>query len=176
MPIAGSVLCSWVLASLSTLKDPVQYISVIYTRRGARQYCICWFQKELSWRLGTLHIFLGIKTFLFVKIESCDFQHLFDLEFREKYTKVKANQTTFTEKNFLLGIKVIWMSWNFERFHEIKIEKKIRSTSCQKGFTHDWNIPEISYHVWVLEISWQIWMLENSLGTGYLGFPVASLY
>ena len=51
--------------------------------------------------------FLGIKTFLFVKIESCDFQHLFDLEFREKYTKVKANQTTFTEKNFLLGIKVI---------------------------------------------------------------------
>ena len=124
MPIAGSVLCSWVLASLSTLKDPVQYISVIYTRRGARQYCICWFQKEQSWRLGTLHIFLGIKTFLFVKIESCDFQHLFDLEFREKYTKVKANQTTFTEKNFLLGIKVIWMSWNFERFHEIKIEKK----------------------------------------------------
>ena len=115
MPIAGSVLCSWVLASLSTLKDPVQYISVIYTRRGARQYCICWFQKEQSWRLGTLHIFLGIKTFLFVKIESCDFQHLFDLEFREKYTKVKANQTTFTEKNFLLGIKVIWMSWNFSR-------------------------------------------------------------
>jgi hypothetical protein len=35
-----------------------------------RQGAICQFHKELSWRFGTLHIFLGIKLFLFVKIES----------------------------------------------------------------------------------------------------------
>ena len=28
-----------------------------------RQGAICRFQKELSWRLGTIHIFLGIKLF-----------------------------------------------------------------------------------------------------------------
>ena len=33
-----------------------------------RQDAICQFQKELSWRLGTLHILFRNKTFLFVKI------------------------------------------------------------------------------------------------------------
>ena len=33
-----------------------------------RQGAICRFQKELSWRLGTIHIFFRNKSFLFVKI------------------------------------------------------------------------------------------------------------
>ena len=33
------------------------------------QGAICWFQKELFWRLGTLHFFRN-KTFLFVKIDT----------------------------------------------------------------------------------------------------------
>ena len=53
--------------------------SAIYPRRVARQYGICWLKKELSWRLGTLHIFFGNKTFLFVNIESWNFQHLWNL-------------------------------------------------------------------------------------------------
>ena len=44
---------------------------------------ICWMKKELSWRLGTLHIFFRNTTFLFAKIESWNFQQLFDLGFRE---------------------------------------------------------------------------------------------
>ena len=36
---------------------------VIYSRRVARQYGICWLKKELSMVHGTLHIFLGIKLF-----------------------------------------------------------------------------------------------------------------
>ena len=38
----------------------------IYTRRVSRQYGICWPKKELSMVHGTIHIFLGIKLFLFL--------------------------------------------------------------------------------------------------------------
>ena len=57
--------------------------------------------------------FLRIKTFLFFKIESWNFQHLFQIQFRE------------TSQNFnffsLFGQLLFFyrLSWNFERFHEI---------------------------------------------------------
>ena len=44
---------------------------------------------------GTLHIFLGIKLFLFVKIESWNFQQLFDLGFRETLQNFNSFNQTF---------------------------------------------------------------------------------
>ena len=150
MPIAGSVLCSWVLASLSTLKDPVQYISVIYTRRVARQYGICWFQKELSWRLGTLHIFSGMKTFLFVKIESWDFQHLFDFEFRETLQKLRSFKQ-HSENIFSIGIK--------SYLNELKSWKISRNKNWKKITIH---ILPKRICIW-LKYSWD---LLSCLGIG----------
>ena len=49
----------------------------IFTHKLHHQGSICWCRKKLFWPNG-LCIF-----FLFVKIDSWNFQHLFDLEFRE---------------------------------------------------------------------------------------------
>ena len=56
-----------------------------------RQGAICQFQKELSWRLYTSYFFRN-KAFLFVKMERFTFQHLFDLELREKIWSVPSLQ------------------------------------------------------------------------------------
>ena len=50
--------------------------------------------------------FFRNKTFLFFKIESWNFQHLFEKEFLENLSKFQINQTT--EK---MEIKIVWMSW-----------------------------------------------------------------
>ena len=67
-----------------------------------RQGAICWLKKELSMVHGTLNFFRS-KTFLFVKIDIWNFQHLFD--FSWNLTKFQLIRTTFIphRKN------VLWM-------------------------------------------------------------------
>ena len=64
------------------------------------------------------------KTFLFVKIDRWNFQHLFDLGFRE----TSENFSSFTIFPFFL--LVVWISWNFVRFHEIQNQTDAENVSC----------------------------------------------
>ena len=62
--------------------------------------------------------FLRNKTFLFFKIESWNFQHLFEEEFSE----TSQNFNWIRQRIEKMEIKIVWMSWmrwNFVRFHEI---------------------------------------------------------
>ena len=62
--------------------------------------------------------FFRNKTFLFVKIESWNFQHIFDLEVRETLQNFSSFRWLF-----LWGVKVVWMNWNFVIFHGIKNQR-----------------------------------------------------
>ena len=96
-------------------------------------------RKNYPWYMvhGTLHIFFSNKTFLFVKIESWHFQHLFDIEFRESLQNFSSFRQIL-RPHFSTGIKVVRMSWNFVRFHKEQnlidaksfIPKKILSVPC----------------------------------------------
>ena len=57
-----------------------------------------------------------MKTFLFVKIESWNFQHLFDFRFCETMQNVSLIRQTFRQHS-LMGIKIAQIRWNLVRFH-----------------------------------------------------------
>ena len=63
------------------------------------------------------HILFRNKTFLFVKIDSWNFQHLMDFSlFRESIEKME--------------VKAVWMSWFFVKFHEIPNQTDAENFSC----------------------------------------------
>ena len=67
---------------------------------------------------GQKKLFFRNETFLFFKIESWNFQHLFEIEFRE--TSQNFNSfSSFRQLLFSFFLSVVWLSWNFVRFHEI---------------------------------------------------------
>ena len=61
---------------------------------------------------GQNNIYFRNKTFLFLKIERWNFQHLFENEFRETWQ-------SFSSFWHLLFTLVVWLSWNLVRFHKI---------------------------------------------------------
>ena len=71
----------------------------------------------------TLNIFLRNKTFLFLNIESWNFQHLFDLGFH-KTLQISSHSYEHLDNILLWGIQVVRMSWNFVGFHEKKKSKR----------------------------------------------------
>ena len=82
---------------------------------------ICWNSLGLFRDYGLNHIFFRNKTFLFFKIESWNFQHLFEKEFCE----TSQNFNSIRQRIEKVEIKIVWMSWmswNFVRFHEIPIQ------------------------------------------------------
>ena len=91
------------------------FFRAIYTRRVKIYYGICWLKKELSMVHGTLQILFGNKTFFLVKIESWNFQQLFDLEFHETLQNFSSFRQTFGWY-FCMGIKEL--SKLAVRFHE----------------------------------------------------------
>ena len=68
---------------------------------------------------GTLHIFFRNKSFLFVKIESCEIFSICLIEDFVKPCKISAHSDKHSDDIFLWGIRVVQMNWNFVRFHEI---------------------------------------------------------
>ena len=97
--------------------------------------------QNLHWKLGWLtpsfgstlavrlkkHFFRNI-FFLFFKIESWNFQHLFEIEFRE--TSQNFNSfSLFRQLLFSFFLSVVWLSWNFVRFHEILFQTDSESFS-----------------------------------------------
>ena len=64
-----------------------------------------------------LNFFFRNKTCLFFKIESWKFQHLFENEFCE--TSQSFNSfSSFRQLLFKFFLLVVWLSWNFVRFHK----------------------------------------------------------
>ena len=86
---------------------------------------------NLHWKLGRLtpsfgsnlavrlkKYFFRNTTFLFFKIESWNFQHLFEIKFCE--TSQNFNSISlFGQLFFSFFLSVVWLSWNFVRFHKI---------------------------------------------------------
>ena len=93
---------------------------------------------------------LGIKTFLFVKIESWDFQHLFDFEFRETLQKLRSFKQ-HSENIFSIGIK--------SYLNELKSWKISRNKNWKKVTIH---ILPKRICIW-LKYSWD---LLSCLGIG----------
>ena len=89
------------------------------------QVAIFWLKKELSIIHGTLNIFFRNKTFLFVKIEIWNFQHLFDLLFRETCHNFSLfGQLLFPLENVIWMF--VWMSWNFEDFTKFYFKQLLK--------------------------------------------------
>ena len=114
--------------------------------------------QNLRWKLGqqapSFGFILGVwlknfffrnKTFFF-KIESWNFQHLFEIEFLETSQNFNSS-SLFRQFLFSFFLSVVWLSWSFVRFHKILtvsafyLEKhlflnifKLFSISKQKSF------------------------------------------
>ena len=72
--------------------------------------------------------FFRNKTFLFYKIESWNFQHLFEKEFHETSQNFNSIRQPI-EKMEITIVWMSWMSWNFVRFHEILFQADAESFS-----------------------------------------------
>ena len=83
----------------------------LYWKLG-QQSAICWNS------LSLLETMSSNKTFLFFKIESWNFHHLFEKEFCEISQNFNSF-SSFKQFSFPFFLSVVWLSWNFVRFHEI---------------------------------------------------------
>ena len=106
----------------SKLLDVKEKNRAIYTRRVKIYYGIWWLKKELSMVHGTLQFFFRNKTFLFVKIESWNFQQLFDLGFRETLQNLSSFRPIFRQ-HFSRGNK---SCLNELKFCEVSLNKNQR--------------------------------------------------
>ena len=90
---------------------------------------IFWIYLGIFRDYGLKNIFFRNKTFLFFKIESWNFQHLFEIEFRE--TSQNFNSfSSFRQLLFSFFLLVVWLSWNFVRFQEILFQIDAENISC----------------------------------------------
>ena len=84
---------------------------------------------------------------MFFKIESRNFQVHFEIEYRE--TSQNFNSfSLFRQLLFQsLFLSVVWLSWNFARFHEIQFQIEPESSAFylkkQKSFIHKKNFQSI---------------------------------
>ena len=76
---------------------------------------ICWNSLGLLRDHGLNYIFFRNQTFLFFNIETWNFQHLFEKEFRETSESFNSIRQRI-EKMEIKNIWIRWMSWNFVRF------------------------------------------------------------
>ena len=81
-------------------------------------------------RLRPKKYFFRNKTFLFFKIESWNFQHLFEKEFRETSQNFNSIRQPI-EKMKITIVWISWMSWNFVRFHKIQFQTDAESFSLK---------------------------------------------
>ena len=72
-----------------------------------QQNAICWNSLGLFRDYGLNFFFFRNKTFLFFKIESWNFQHLFEKVFRE----TSQNFNSIRQRIQKIKIKIVWMNW-----------------------------------------------------------------
>ena len=92
-----------------------------------QQSAICWDSLGLLRDYDLNDVFCN-KTFLFFKIESWNFQHLFKKEFCETSQNVNSF-SSFRQFLFPCFLSVVWLSWNFARFHQIQFQIEPESFS-----------------------------------------------
>ena len=81
-----------------------------------------------SWWYDQKNIFSRDKTSSFFKIECWNFQVQFEIGFHE--TSQNFNSFSFfRELLFSPFLSVVWLSWNFVRFHEIQFQTEPESFS-----------------------------------------------
>ena len=88
---------------------------------------------ELSWsiyRLRPKSYLFRNNLFLFFKIENWNFQHLIEKQFRHTW----QNFNSFRQFLFLLFLSVVWLSWNFVRFHEILFKQMLKISAFKVLF------------------------------------------
>ena len=78
-------------------------------------------------------LFFRNKTFLYFKIGSWNFQHLFKNEFGETSQNFNSIRQSI-EKMEITIVWMSWMSWNFVRFHEIQFQTLAFYLEKQKSF------------------------------------------
>ena len=111
------------------------------------QGAICRLKKELSMVHGTLNIFFRNKTFLFVKIEIGNFQHLFDLWFRETTHNFSSFRQLFLtidkcHLNICLNeLKFCTASWNPKANSCWKFQLSILTNKKVLFLKKIWSVP-----------------------------------
>ena len=82
------------------------------------------FKRNYPKRLGTHHIFFGMKLFCLstYKAKIYSIRLIFIVQ---NLTRFQVIQTTFIANVFLWGIKVAWTTWTFVRFHEFFIKQML---------------------------------------------------
>ena len=112
------------------------------------------------------NIFLVKKYFLFFKIESWNFQHLFE-------NRISWNLNSFRQLLFSFFLLVVWLSWNFVRFLEILFQTDAESFSflswktkkvlfLKKNFFKPFSISKQKSFVHWPNFQWRFWLLTQS--------------
>ena len=101
--------------SIYTYLDSKMTVAVKTFGKIETASAIFWDYLGMFIEYGQKNIFFRNNTFLFFKIESWNFQHLFEIEFRE----TSQSFNSFTQCYFYFFLLVVWLSWNFVRFHKI---------------------------------------------------------
>ena len=92
---------------------------------------------DLSW---LKKYFFMNKIFLFFKMESWNFQYLFEIEYRETSQNFKSF-SLFRQLLFSFFLLVVWLSWNFVNYFSKKNLFKLLWTSKQNSFVYQTNFP-----------------------------------
>ena len=121
---------------------------------------LIWYWQRLK------NILFRNKTFLFFKIESWNFQHLFENEFRE----TSQSFNSFRQLLCTFFLLVVWLSWNFVRFHKFKFQtepqlsilKNKKVLFLRKIFFKPISIPKQKNFVYRPNFQWRFWLRRHS--------------
>ena len=102
---------------------------------------------------------------MFFKIESWNFQHLFEIEFRE--TSKNFNSFSTFRQLFCFFLSVVWLSWNFVRFLEILFQTDDESFSflswkTKKFYSYQWRF-------WVFPVKDPMLCIKGGGGPYFFG-------
>ena len=115
-----------ILLALHLIIGHLGNLQSLWWGKLGRQGAICWLKKELSMVHGTLNIFFRNKTFLFVKIEIWNFQHLFDLLFHE------TSQNFSSFRQLLFPVEKCCLNVCLNELKFCKVSRNPKSNSCWK--------------------------------------------
>ena len=120
-------------------------------RKGAT----CWFEK----RTDLVHFipFFRNKTFLFVKVEKLKFSATLWFRISWNLTKFQLLWTVFIPPWIKCPLRVVWMTWNSEKFH------KILNQTDAESFKQDSTTMEKNNSTFCIRSEWQNQrQMENS--------------
>ena len=112
-----NILLIFIKLYLLNQNNPLRKISNSLRSQIESASALFWNYLGLFGDYGQKIFFLRI-TFFFFKMKSWNFQHLFENEFRETSLSFSSLRA-FRQLLYAFFLLVVWLSWNFVRFHEI---------------------------------------------------------